>query len=159
MNQNDQKHGESIDALRAMADGEEIALPDELEAADGGREEPSSGIKALADGEGAERADDVDLADLPETDDALQARLKRTAALHHQTRRVHAKQFKQAMIPLLLVVGLMLFVLGAVTGYMVVNGTITKPVAKWAAIGAFPVGAVLLLSAWLFRLDLKAAES
>jgi len=159
MDQNDEKHGQSIDALHAMADGRETASQDQAESAGDEQEAPSSGMRALVAGDAPEHAEKIDAEDLPETLDALRARRERTAALEHQSRSVHAKQFKQTMIPLLVVVGLMLFVLGAVTGYLVVKGTIAKPLAKWAAIGAFPVGAILLLGAWLFRLDLKAAEN
>lgn len=82
--------------------------------------------------------------------------------------KAHAAQFKAVMIPLLLAVGALLLVIGVIclfAGRPGYEGSITisgemfgVAYVTWITILSFPVGAILLFGAWLFRHDLRDAE-
>jgi len=173
MTESPERHDESIDALHAMADGQDAAAgsrPGEGQTEP--PEESSSGLDSLteqtAPGEDPQAAEDF--SHMPRGEGASLARRNRSAAFQHQSRRVHAEQFKRAMIPLLIVVGAMLLLLGAAMLTMLpgaeqaaqarARGSDALAHKAWTrplVLASFPLGAILFLGAWLFRRDLRAA--
>ena len=129
----------SIDALAAMAAGQDVAPTD-----------PDAGdlpidcdqpVQADPTGQIPPEAAAVELSDLAETASAgarvdafaaagppvgdaasrqvaLQARQKRAASLVGQSQRAHAQQFKSFMIPMLIVTGSLLFVLATIVALL-----------------------------------------
>ena len=153
-----------IDALAAMADGQDIS---------------QQGFNAI---EGAPPAGESDAAvtlaaqaapaAVPANGSAAVsgARKTRASTLQRQRARVHAEQFKRMMVPILLVTGILLLILGGIVAVMmrqtdptmvIDDGTLlNNPMFKRVmVITAFPLGAILLVGAWLFRADLKRAEA
>jgi len=181
------KHDESADALRSMAEG--AAKADSQDTPD---PEPSDALTAMATGHGLEavgEGEDQQQTDRPpaganETQEqgaaggfALAGPTDQTSLLnsgaHLAARRArathkskshhaHAHQFKQIMAPLLLVVGLMLFVLGIIVALSMPGGGSPEARDGWptasakvAVVIAFPLGAVLLFGAWYFHREVK----
>jgi hypothetical protein len=185
----DDKHGESADALEAMANGQDAppqptqwhAMPPQpptpQETDDAERAEGDDGevldAEVVAVGDDAQHPADpaADLAAVagatPPSSPAT--RKARAEVFHRKARRAHAHQFKKFMIPLLLISGAALFVLGTVAAFLVF-GSADGPAAdregrlvsveteRLLVLAAFPVGAILLLGAWLFHLDLRRAK-
>ena len=96
------------------------------------------------------------------------ARKARASALRKESHRVHAEQFKRLMVPLLTVTGVVLLVLGLVVASRIGGQQppstgrgflYDRNVQKVLVIAAFPLGAILLAGAWLFRMDLKRADN
>ncbi|MCD6304534.1 MAG: hypothetical protein J7M21_06190 [Planctomycetes bacterium] len=93
---------------------------------------------------------------------------RRAARLQANIRRSHAQAYKRAMIPVLLVVGVLLLAFGAFTLVMLIgqNGqsdeivgrTYLQVYGKYFILAALPLGAILILGAWLFYLDVKRTE-
>ena len=133
------KRAASIDALAAMAAGQDVALTDPD--ADDLPIDSDQPVQANPTGQIPPDAAAVELSDLAETastgartdafaaagapaDDAtsrqksLQARQKRAAALVGQSQRAHAQQFKSFMIPMLIVTGALLFVLATIVALL-----------------------------------------
>ncbi|MFW6132764.1 MAG: hypothetical protein ACOC8F_02620 [Planctomycetota bacterium] len=138
------------DALHAMADGEDLA------AAPVGDTEPET------PGEEPDAADADALEGLPGRGEARSARRARSATIGAQADSAHHHQFHRAMIPLLVVVGILLFVLGFVVAILgparaetsMFGGTMTTV----AVVVAFPLGAILLFGAWFFRREVARAD-
>ncbi|HUU22307.1 MAG TPA: hypothetical protein VM389_07195 [Phycisphaerae bacterium] len=163
---------EAADALQSMAEGIEPTAEDLREVEEyfeADDVEDAASPLAIMQGETAESASDPVLmsAGLPGAAGpaAQAARLRRHGRLASQA---HAHQFKRFMIPLLLVTGVLLFVLGgaalALQGSLESAETagqgslLASKSARWSAVAAFPLGAILLLGAWLFRRDVRRAE-
>ena len=97
------------------------------------------------------------------------ARKARASTLQKQRARVHAEQFKRMMVPILVVTGILLLALGGIVTVMMRQvdadmytgaGLLQDPGFKRIMVfTAFPLGAILLIGAWLFRADLKRAEA
>ncbi len=68
--------------------------------------------------------------------------------------RHHAHMYKKTMIPLLLVVGAMLVVIGFIAAAMVFGET-PDPRMKLVMFVSFPLAAAVLAGAWLFRRDVN----
>ena len=166
------RHDESIDALNAMAGDQDAAAgPRSGEDQTESPEESSSGLDSLTEQTAAGESPQAgeDFSHMPRGQDALLTRRNRSAAFQHQSRRVHAEQFKRVMIPLLVVVGAMLLLLGAALLTMLPgaeqaarardSGSDALAHKAWTrplVIASFPLGAILFLGAWLFRRDLRA---
>lgn len=93
---------------------------------------------------------------------------QRSARLQANTRRMHSQSFKQTMIPLLLVVGGLLILFCVVTGVMLVNEGFTpeygppsglQAYGKYFIVAALPIGAILIMGAWLFYLDVRKSTA
>ncbi len=91
---------------------------------------------------------------------------RRSAKLRANTRRVHGHAFKQTMIPLLLVVGGVLILLSMITmlilagdssdiDAMAAEGTYMRTYGKFFIIASLPIGAILIMGAWMFFLDTR----
>ncbi len=156
------------EALAAMADGQDLVAPAEAAAADADADteveqtidEELLAAAGVPEGPGV---DPADLADLPVGEEGKAVRAARTAALDQQRSRVHAHQFKQVMVPLLLTVGGLLLVLGIVVAAMLPprgasGGLLSRSAAIWAVVAAFPLAAILLFGAWFFRRELREAR-
>lgn len=170
MTASDEKRDRSADALAAMAEGQEIGPKTDQEP-ETSKEIPWQDVldaeKADTPGQGSKALSAAGTA-APESADAV-VRKARAASLQRRTQHVHAEQFKRMMIPLLLVTGIMLLVLGIAVATMISG---SKPLAHGEKVGflenpsvqktlvvvAFPLAAILLAGAWLFREDIKRGE-
>jgi len=145
---NEDMHANHIDALHAMAGGEDIATPQD---ADDQSEE-------VADHPVEETVAAVDIGvDV----DPEEARRSRQTGLKGRVKRAHAEQFKRTMIPLLLVVGAMLLLISVATILMMQThesdtGEFMGGVGWPMAIGSFVLAAVLMLGAWLFHYEINS---
>lgn len=150
MTENKHEHSDSVDALHAMAGGEQVAGPPAA------KNQRAGAVPAF------------DAGQLPASHTTPTARRRRNAARATHRRGVHAEQFKRTMIPLLLVVGAMLIVLGAITAFMLPSedeielarltgrsGLLHRPITRWMVVSAFPLGAVLLLGALVFWREIR----
>lgn len=140
-----------IDALSAMAGGEDIS------------HQGFNAIEEISDAADSEAA--VTLAAQAPSASAPEpagggvsmsnARRARASSLKRQAARVHAEQFKRMMVPILIVTGVLLLLLGAVVAFVVrPDGGFQRVMV----ITSFPMGAILLVGAWLFYADLKRAD-
>ncbi len=173
-----------VDALAAMADGEDIsqqgfnAVQDDPPAGESDAEaafvaqsappaDESDAVAAFA----AQSAPATPPATVPVVGSAAVsgARRARASTLQRQRSRVHAEQFKRMMVPILMVTGIILLILGGIVTFMMKQGDpdlytgtglLNDPGFKRImVITSFPLGAILLIGAWLFRADLKRAEA
>ena len=91
---------------------------------------------------------------------------RRSAKLRANTRRMHGHAFKQTMIPLLLVVGGVLILLSMITmiilagdssdiDAMAAEGSPMRTYGKFFIIASLPIGAILIMGAWMFFLDTR----
>jgi hypothetical protein len=91
---------------------------------------------------------------------------QRSARLRANTRVMHGHAFKQTMIPLLLVVGGVLILLSMITmvilagdssniDAMAAEGTYMRTYGKFFIIASLPIGAILIMGAWMFFLDTR----
>ena len=156
----------------AQSSPQGAAAVDALAALAGGQEAPSADQQAQVDpqGQGTVETADVFLVQqsgLPSPEEDA-ARKARASALRKQSHRVHAEQFKRLMVPLLTVTGVVLLILGLVVASRIGGQQppstgrgflYDRNVQKVLVIAAFPLGAILLAGAWLFRMDLKRADN
>lgn len=151
-----EKREASIDALAAMADNEgkprvESRQPVDLDPA---AETPRDSAAANAP---------EAFADMPTGDEAFQMRRRRAASVHKQAHRAHAQQYKQFMIPVLIVTGALLFILATIVA-LTMGGSYSPGDDPWyqdpstkkvLVLLAYPLGAILGLGAWLFYVDVQ----
>ncbi len=93
------------------------------------------------------------------------AKKARAAQLQRKAQQQHGHHFRQVAIPLLLVVGAILFVMATV---VLVNlpeepseypmSLMESPFAPWLVVAAYLVGAVLFLGAFLFHIEVRQAK-
>jgi len=165
MTQDDQ--ADRIDALAAMASGKDIAH-DGFNAVEHIADE--KGVSGAADALAAQTGSAeprAAVASVPRPSSSG-ARKARAATLHKNRSRAHAEQFKRMMVPILLITGVLLLMLGGVVAWMMRDvpadaytgeGVLNNPAVKRImVITAFPLGGILMIGAWLFRSDLKRAE-
>ncbi len=154
------------DALAAMAEGEDLAPAPQPEDSGENPQDADSvddGLVAFAEDTPGEPVDPADIEGLPDREESLAVRRARAATLANQKGRVHTHQFKRTMIPLLIAVGVLLFILGGVVAAILPSGKGTSTedagllmgAARWAVVAAFPLGAILLFGAWLFHRETK----
>ncbi len=90
----------------------------------------------------------------------------RSARLRANTRLMHGHAFKQTMIPLLLVVGGVLILLSIITMLILAGdsadenaigaeGSYMRTYGKFFIIASLPIGAILIMGAWMFFLDTR----
>ena len=152
-----EKREASIDALAAMAAGEAVApAGEDTDVLPADSDQPAEAVPT-------EETSDAAFGDLPTGDEALQVRLKRASTIHQQTQRAHAEQFKQFMIPMLIVTGGLLFILATVVA-LTIGGPYDPGYDPWyqnpstkkaLVLCAYPLGAILGLGAWLFYTDIQ----
>ncbi len=148
---NEDMHADHIDALNAMAGGEEIN-PD--------RQDESPGNPL--DGDAFEQADSA--IDIGVTVvNTEQAKRARQAGIQGRMHKAHAEQFKRTMIPLLLVVGAMLLLISIATVMMMQshrseNGPFMGGFGWPMAVGSFLLAAILMLGAWMFHNEIQKTQ-
>jgi hypothetical protein len=146
------------DFMRKMAQESETVSPElsKLRAMTGG-----AGVAAYDGPEGPSEAGGFVAAQQP----AFSAP-QRSAKLRANTRIMHGHAFKQTMIPLLLVVGGVLILLSILTMLILAGdsadenalgaeGTYMRTYGKFFIIAALPIGAILIMGAWMFFLDTR----
>jgi len=170
------KQGLSAEALEAMAAGQQADPSETLQSQDSAELlEAHDALEGLAADEGyreelAESYDPAVLEGLPGEADAALARRAQVADTQVRARRVHAEQFKRTMIPMMLVLGVVMFIVAIATliklstrrqvdSYFPAEGTdLLVTYGKWMAAAAFLLGSVLLLGAWLFHRETSAEK-
>jgi uncharacterized membrane protein len=111
----------------------------------------------------------VALADSDEQNDAIPATpVGSERARQKKIRQAHAKatgtQMKKTMIPLLLVSGVILLLLGGMTAIMGATGDLTETGAfdsgtiLLLTVAAFVLGPILIIGGWLLHADIKKSE-
>lgn len=91
---------------------------------------------------------------------------QRSAKLRANTRVMQRHAFKQTMIPLLLVVGGVLILLSIITVFMLAGdssdenaiaaeGSYMRTYGKFFIFASLPIGAILIMGAWMFFLDTR----
>ncbi|MHC4983310.1 MAG: hypothetical protein ACYTF6_09110 [Planctomycetota bacterium] len=149
------------EALAEMAEGQDLAPPDQQDAQQNhAAGDAPEDLAQLAGSEGPPAVQAGDLQGLPNAAQTMASRRARAAAFERQNRRAQADQFKRLMVPLLLAVGLLLIVLGGVAVALLPSGKSSSlgASAKWAVAAAFPLGALLLFAAWFYHRQLKGPQ-
>ena len=145
----------------------------------------AAALEAMASGEHTDAAqqaaemetthdDDADnpavaLADSDEQNNAIPATpVGSERARQKKIRQAHAKatgtQMKKTMIPLLLVSGVILLLLGGMTAIMGATGDLTETGAfdsgtiLLLTVAAFVLGPILIIGGWLLHADIKKSE-
>ena len=160
-----------VDALAAMAGGQDISHEgfNAIEAAPLPTGESDAAAALVAQATQATQAAGQPAVPSSGTTAVSGARKVRASALQKQRSRVHAEQFKRMMVPILVVTGILLLALGGIMMFMMRQGDaydytgagmLHDPGFKRImVITSFPLGAILLVGAWLFRMDLKRGEA
>ena len=144
VNSNDNQQADPADALADLAGSDdcEITVPDEQDNVD-----PFSALNAMA------RSDEAGF------DPGVSGGAHVTSGGGYH--RHHAHMYKKTMIPLLLVVGAMLVVIGLIAADMVISATPERKFYTWyprmklVMFVSFPLSAAVLAGAWLFRRDVN----
>ena len=96
---------------------------------------------------------------------------QRSTRLSANARRIHGQAYKRTMIPVLMVVGLMLIGFAALTMAILISGDTNDPESlasagtymqrfgKYFILASLPMGAILLMGAWLFYVDVKRHDA
>jgi hypothetical protein len=146
-------------ALEAMASGEHTDPAEQADemSADDSVETEENPAAALANAGGHPEA-------IPPVPSAEQKR-----ARQDKIRRAQAKatgtQMKKTMVPLLLVSGVILVVLGGLTGIMNSGGNISDTgvfdsgTILLLTIAAFVLGPILIIGGWVLHMDVKKSDS
>jgi len=124
----------------------------------------------LAAASGGQPVGDLGVIAAASSEAAPQLHPQRAVRLQANVRRAHAHQYRRTMIPLLLVVGLLLVGFSVLTIFMLVGAkkdpdaiagemTYMQAYGKYFIIVSLPIGALLLLGAWLFYLDVRKADA
>ncbi|MDP6545683.1 MAG: hypothetical protein QGH60_16995 [Phycisphaerae bacterium] len=159
-----------VDALAAMAGGEDISHQGfnaiEEPPAPSGKSDAAAALAAQTTATATPAA--VPGAGSGGTA-ASGARKARASAMQRQRTRVHAEQFKRMMVPILLVTGILLMILGGIVGVMMrkagpspyhdTGGFDGVSFKKIMVIASFVIGAILLIGAWMFGADIKRGEA
>jgi len=131
-------------------------------------------LAAVTGPEGAPASDDAfgSLADIAAAGDAVRPTIQpqRATRLQANMRRAHGEAYKRMMIPVLIVVGGMLIALSVLTllgllsdgqdpDSFAAEGTYLRVYGKYLILAALPLGAILLMGAWLFYIDVKRTQA
>lgn len=169
-----QQPPDPAEALANMADSrdeETVAPPD----ADKQPKDATEALDQLAakrpetggEPEGLAQADDetVDMAVAAATGlsgpEAYRARRARGARITGQQARAHAHAYRKMMIPLLLVVGILLILIGLLDVSMLIAADEADRQTRWhalmmaVALVSFPLAAVLFFGAWWFHREVS----
>ena len=162
-----------IDALAAMAGGQDIShdgfnAVEEIVDPDQSNESDAAAALAAQTGQTAQTASAPTAAPAFSTASVSGARKSRASTLKKQQAQVHAEQFKRMMIPILLITGILLLLLGGVVMFLTRgategytgSGMLGNPALKRImVITSFPLGAILMVGAFLFHKDIKRGEA
>lgn len=146
----DDDHAAALEAMAAGEHAETVEDDDEAAGTDDNAENPAV---ALADAEG----------DL-ETAPAQQQRARQKKIQRAQAKAT-GLQMKKTMIPLLFVSGVILLLLGGLTGIMSAGGGVSETdtfdsgTITLLTIAAFVLGPILIVGGWLLHMDVKKSES
>ena len=129
---------------------------------------PPPADNALGDLAAVSGRADASLADVAAASSAVTPSIHshRAARLEASVRRSHSHAYKRTMIPLLLVVGFMLIGFSVMTllalmgdgthpDSFAAQGTYLHAYGKFFILASLPLGAILLMGAWLFYLDVR----
>jgi hypothetical protein len=157
-------HDGRSDALEVLAAGEEIVPADEppQEQLEGEVIETGEAVSTIVGEPGQDPPVTLDAA----AGDLVAVRKVQAAKFEERSARAQHQQMKKFMIPLLVTVGVLLFLFG---GYLLTKlpgqaeaaadgSMLARPWAKFVVLAAFPLGAILMLGAWLFHQDVQRAE-
>ena len=172
------KQDRSIDALAAMADGQDLwpdaedkpATPQGAQPIDlpeGGvqpTDPPEGGVQPFDLPEGAVQPFDLSAMGVQPSPEEIEARKVRAEALRSRTRQAHAHHFRNLMIPMLLVTAVLLLLLATIAAFMLPTpeeamsnsgNLLGRPWAKYLIYAAFPLSLILLVAAGIFWQDLR----
>ena len=162
MAENEPKPAE-VDALAAMANGADLNEPDpyleqqaEIEDPSGSAPAPSADLSPLAAEPAAPSSALNPRTTIPATPQVSRAETARRLAA--QTSAAYANQFKKMLIPLMLIIGVMLVVIGALCWFCsgpLTDGYWFNENFKYFALVCVPLGLVLLVGAYWFHLEAK----
>lgn len=153
----DKKPVDNTDALAAMAGGANLDEPKEGETAAPLNAGDIDTI--LADGQGQPQppaAAAVDL-DAPAGSDFQPSRVNRAAMMRRADSAV-AAQYKKMMVPLLLIIGVLLTLIGVASFLFSGEGASVQllgPEGRYFALIATPLGLILLVGSWLLKASTK----
>ena len=169
----DEDRQDPADALASMAEsGQEQAEPVEPSGED--QVDATVALDQMADDDDAV----VDLDDLVDAEgetidlkmaevtgvsgrQAFEVRRAHGARMSGQQARVHAHAYKRMMIPLLLAVGAVLIIIGAIGLSMMLRAAEPVRQTRWhswltgVVLVSFPLGAIMFFGAWLFHREVK----
>lgn len=161
------RHQENADALKALAEGVDLSAEQLQELQQDPAAQQGAGdfdpLLVIGPTAVAAEASAVEIPNLPAEPLDRRAHF---AAMAEKARHVHARQFKQVMIPLLVTMAAVLLLCGAGALWMLpaaeepnvqVHTLLGTDMQKWLGIAAFPIAAILLAGAWLFRRDIRLA--
>ncbi len=167
--QGEDHHAASVDALAAMANGIHDSGSDDQSPPPFDAPDDEEIAEALAEFPVPD-AIEVAVPEVQVDPQTVAQRQARAANIARKAKHAHAAQFKQTMIPLLIAAAALLLILGTWvllklptaeqratnpdTGNM-----LYRPWALYAVLAAYPLAAILLLGAWLFRRDVQKPES
>lgn len=157
MAEQNEKNLNADDALRFLAGGGEIKDESQVEG-------PTAAQVAgeVADAETIEAGSFVPASSAP---NAYTPTRVRAEGINRQARNVHSHQYKRMMIPLLIVVGALLLVMGILILLIIsmrnkaINTNDFFATYGWMFVClSIPMGLILLFGAWMFWKDLQAHE-
>ncbi len=145
------KQDRSIDALAAMADGQDL-WPD-------AEDKPATSPGA--------QPTDLPAAGAQPSPEEIEARKVRAETLRTRARQAHAHHFRNLMIPMLLVTAVLLLLLATIAAFMLPSpeearmdsdNLLGRPWAKYLIYAAFPLALILLVAAGIFWQDLRRSR-
>jgi hypothetical protein len=165
------KQDRSIDALAAMADGQDLwpdaedkpATPPSAQPSD----LPEGGVQPIDLPEGGVQPFDLSAAGVQPSPEEIEARRARAQALRSRTRQAHAHHFRNLMIPMLLVTAVLLLLLATIAAFMLPSpeeaqmnsdNLLGRPWARYLIYAAFPLALILLVAAGIFWQDLRRSR-
>lgn len=155
------KQDRSIDALAAMADGQNL-WPD----AEDKPAAPQS-VQPIDPPEGGVQPIDLSAMGEQPSPEEIEARKVRAEALRNRTRQAHAHHFRSMMIPMLLVTAVLLLLLATIAAFMLPppeeamsnsDNLLGRPWAKYLIYAAFPLSLILLAGAAIFWQDVRRSR-
>lgn len=162
MSDDQDKNQDTVDALHALVSEDVEAEPQEASAE--GEFDPMSVI-----GDSAPSAAAPDMADIPPIEVSSSTLGQRNAKFHARAQAAQTHQLKSIAIPLLITVGLLLFVCSGTAIWQVLTATEESTLAAEDsllpmryrapfALAGIPIGAFLLFGAYHFRKELQLIE-
>jgi hypothetical protein len=157
MSEQEKTSKDSADALAALAAGQELTEDEQAKVAEDLADAP---VSFSGDAPDASASQPVEPFLMSGTTTAP----RRAVNMNVIAARKSGNEFKKFMMPLLLAVGVLLLVMGAIVIAMMppVNPSreefLCQPYAKWVVISAFPLSAVMLLGAFMFWKDIQSKK-
>jgi hypothetical protein len=163
------------DALKAMAEGQDLSEESTEQAAEGIaaelNEPQAAPDDAPLDFAESDPMDDAPAAEAFAIHDSGAMRRAHAAQYQQQASRANTHTYKRTMVPLLLVVGLLLLIMGGAAFAFLPSSEMAEvirrtnpdalsisPVMRYMAILSFPLGAILMLGAWMFHQEIRRSD-